>query len=121
MEFSLKTIFSLTALVLSAQVAGAQDLAGRYLVDGTNLDGSRYAGEAVISLSSDVTCDIVWTTGTTSSSGICMRDGNAFAAAYELDGAVGLIIYMIQPDGTLVGRWTIPGLNAVGTEVLTPS
>ncbi len=117
----MKPILSLTALLLSAHVAAAQGLAGRYLVTGTNLDGSPYSGEAVISLSSDVTCEIVWTTGGSSSSGICMRDSNAFAAAYELNGAVGLVIYLIQPDGTLHGTWTVAGLNAVGTEVLTPN
>ena len=120
-ERGMKRILSLMALLLSAQIAGAQDLAGCYLVSGTNLDGSPYSGEAVITLSSDVTCEIVWTTGGTTSTGICMRDSNAFAAAYELNGAVGLVIYLIQPDGTLNGTWTVAGVNAVGTEVLTPN
>ena len=50
-----------------------------------------------------------------------MRDGNAFVAGYELQGRVGLVIYLIQPDGTLEGTWTVAGLNATGTEVLTPN
>jgi len=111
----------LTFLSLSAHGVAAQDLAGRYLVAGTNLDGSPYGGEAVISLTSGVTCEIVWITANTSSTGICMRSSNAFAAAYELNGAVGLVIYRIEPDGTLHGTWTVAGLNAVGTEVLTPN
>jgi hypothetical protein len=49
-----------------------------------------------------------------------MRDGNAFAAGYEMGGKVGLVIYLIQPDGVLDGTWTVAGVNAVGTEVLTP-
>ena len=48
------------------------------------------------------------------------RDGTTFVAGYELGGKVGLVIYMIQSDGTLDGTWTIDGVNAVGTEVLTP-
>ena len=117
----MKSLFALPALLLSAHVATAQDLAGSYQVTGTNLDGSAYSGEADITLSSDVTCEIVWKTGATTSTGICMRNGNAFAAGYELNGAVGLIIYMIEDDGTLTGNWTIAGMNAVGTEVLTPN
>lgn len=117
----MKVSIPLAALLLSANLAAAQDYSGRYLVAGTNLDGSPYGGEAVITLTSDVTCEIVWTTGSTTSTGICMRHGNAFAAGYELNGAVGLVIYLIEPDGTLNGTWTVAGLNAVGTEVLTPN
>jgi hypothetical protein len=107
-------------LMLSATPVAAQDIGGRYLVAGTNLDGSPYSGEAQITLTSNVTCEIVWVTGGTESRGICMRNGNAFAAGYELGGAVGLVIYMVQLDGSLRGSWTVAGLNAVGTEVLTP-
>lgn len=112
--------FGLVAAALSATSALAQDIGGHYQVAGTNLDGSPYKGEAQITLTSNVTCEITWVTGGTQSSGICMRDGNAFAAGYELNGKVGLIIYLVQPDGRLDGTWTVAGLNAVGTEVLSP-
>lgn len=98
----------------------AQGIGGSYSVEGANFNGVPYEGTAEITLTSDVTCEIVWTTGPSVSAGICMRDGNAFTAAYELQGKVGLIIYMVQDDGSLVGSWTIAGTNAVGTEVLTP-
>jgi hypothetical protein len=108
------------ALVLVASAASAQDVGGHYVVKGTNLDGSPYRGEAQITLTSQYTCNIAWKTGGSSSSGICMRDGNAFTAGYEMGGKVGLVIYLIQKDGTLDGTWTVDGVNAVGTEVLTP-
>lgn len=117
----MKALIPMAALFLSAQIATAQDIAGRYLVAGTNLDGSPYGGQAEISLTSQYTCEIVWKTGSSTSSGICMRSGNAFAAGYELNGKVGLVIYLIEDDGTLNGTWTVAGLNAVGTEVLTPN
>jgi hypothetical protein len=107
-------------LAVSAGISQAQEIGGSYRVEGTNFDGSAYGGEAEISLTSDFTCEITWQTGGKTSSGICMRDGNAFTAGYELDGTVGLVIYMVQPDGTLDGRWTVAGVNAVGTEVLIP-
>ena len=108
------------ALVLVAQVAAAQDIGGHYRVKGTNLDGSIYEGDAQITLTSEFTCEIIWETGGSTSNGICMRDGNAFTAGYELNGKVGLVIYMVQPDGTLDGTWTVAGVNAIGTEILTP-
>jgi hypothetical protein len=49
-----------------------------------------------------------------------MRDSNAFVAGYELQGKVGLVIYRVGDDGKLTGTWTVDGLSAVGTEVLTP-
>ena len=98
----------------------AQDIGGGYSVKGTNFNGKPYGGTAEITLTSEVTCEIVWTNGTSVSSGICMRDGNGFTAAYSLQGNVGLIMYLVQEDGTLVGSWTIADTNGVGTEILTP-
>jgi hypothetical protein len=114
-----KMILAVLALC-SAGAAMADGIVGHYTVNGTNLDGSRYAGEAQITATSDVTCDIAWNTNGTISDGICMRDGNAFTAGYVLNGKVGLVIYLIQADGSLRGTWTVDGVNAVGTETLTP-
>ena len=45
----------------------------------------------------------------------------AFAAAYVLQDAIGLIVYKVMEDGTLDGLWTIAGKEGNGTEVLTPA
>lgn len=112
----------LAAIVsLAASASAAQDLTGHYKVVGTNLDGSPYAGEAQITATSEYTCEIVWQTGGSTSSGICMRDGNAFAAGYQLNDKVGLVIYLIKANGTMEGTWTVAGVNAVGTETLIPN
>jgi hypothetical protein len=110
----------LLATMLIAPIASAQSIGGRYTVNGTNLDGSTYAGEAYIELLSDVTCAIEWNTSGVISEGICMRSGNVFAAAYVLKGEVGMIIYEVRPSGRLDGTWTIAGESGVGTELLTP-
>jgi hypothetical protein len=115
----MKALVWAVAMVLVGSATVAQDLTGHYLAKGTNLDGSDYEGEAQITATSEVTCEIVWQTGDTTSTGICMRNGNAFAAGYELNGDVGLVIYLIEDDGTLNGTWTVAGVNGVGTEVLT--
>lgn len=115
-QFALPVAFILAAMTTSAF---AQDVYN-YTVDGTNLDGSKYGGTATITLTSDTTCEIAWTTGPTTSQGICMRNGIALAAGYTLQDRVGLVIYEIKDDGTLEGLWTIAGVNGNGTEVLTP-
>ncbi|WP_439816161.1 hypothetical protein [Zavarzinia sp. CC-PAN008] len=99
--------------------AQAADVGGNYLVQGTNFDGSVYTGTARIKRTSDTTCEIVWDTGSTSQ-GICMRNGPAFAAGYSMGSSVGLVIYRILPNGVLDGVWTIAGQSGAGTEVLTP-
>lgn len=112
----------LSAALLAASVlpAAAQSIGGRYTVAGTNLDGSPYTGTATITLTSKTTCAIAWVTGGSTSSGICSRNGNAFAAAYVMGKAVGLVIYRVNADGTLSGLWTIAGQDGSGTEDLTP-
>jgi hypothetical protein len=107
------------AFAASAFGAAAQDFGGMYNVQGTNLNGSPYAGTAEIRVISDTTCEIYWTTGGTTSQGICMRYGPAFAAGYTMGNVVGLVIYQIMDDGSLNGTWTISGQPGSGTEVLT--
>jgi hypothetical protein len=108
------------AFVVSITTAAAQELGGKYRVNGTNLDGSHYAGTAEIVITSPTTCRIVWVTGGTTSRGICMRRGNVFTAAYSLGKAVGLVIYEIKSDGVLDGIWTVADQRGTGTDVLTP-
>ncbi|WP_117190873.1 hypothetical protein [Rhizobium terrae] len=110
------------ALVSPAQAQTVR--AGTYTVEGTNFDGSPYKGTAKITLTSETTCAIEWTTGTAkkpTSTGICMLYGNSFAAGYVMGkDAFGLIVYTVNDDGTLEGAWTISGQNGSGTETLTP-
>jgi hypothetical protein len=112
--------FTLMLLVASATTASAQSVGGRYAVSGTNFNGSGYSGTAVITRSSNTTCHVHWTTGPTTSEGICMLANRSFAAAYKLGDAIGLVVYELQPDGSLVGVWTIADKSGSGTETLTP-
>jgi hypothetical protein len=109
------------AIFLSdATPAAAQPIGGNYNVSGTNFDGSSYSGTATITLTSEVTCQIEWETGGSTSQGICMRSGPVFSAAYQLGDQIGMIIYEVLGNGTLDGRWTISGSDGVGTETLSP-
>lgn len=114
---------SLTAALLAATTIAtqAQSIGGSYTVEGTNKDGSGYGGTAEITLTSDTTCVIKWVTGSTESEGICMRNGDSFAAGYVLGDVAGLVIYKVLPDGSLNGLWTIANNGGAGTEILTPA
>jgi hypothetical protein len=110
-----------TGLLLAALAApvSAQDIGGRYQVQGKNANGTSYSGVAEITATSENTCRIVWDTGSTSS-GICMRNQNAFAAGYVLGDKVGLVIYEVMPDGSMEGLWTVADQPGVGVENLYP-
>jgi hypothetical protein len=113
-------LLSILAFGLLAVPAAAQSIGGRYQVQGTNINGSTYSGEAQITRTSETTCRIVWVTGATESSGICMRNGDSFAAGYVMGQSVGLVVYKVQPDGSMQGLWTVADQPGVGTEILTP-
>ena len=106
------------ALAAPAFAAGFHE--GTYTVQGTNLDGSPYSGTAVVKLLSDTTCEIDWTTGSTTSVGLCMMMDGVVSAAYRQGDGVGVTIYHVNDDGTLEGAWTVAGQNGSGTEKLTP-
>jgi hypothetical protein len=114
--------FGLALMLLAggAATAAAQTVGGRYAVNGTNFNGSSYSGTAVITRSSNTTCRIHWNTGDTTSEGFCMLANRSFAAAYKLGSAIGLVVYDLQPDGSLVGVWTIADKSGSGAETLTP-
>ncbi len=101
-----------------AFMAAAQDIGGAYTLEGTNFDGSTYGGQVEIVISSDIACEITWISGKNTTKGTCMRSGTAFTAAYQAGEAIGIILYQLQADGTLVGAWTISGAEGVGVEVL---
>ncbi|ESZ68272.1 MULTISPECIES: hypothetical protein [unclassified Mesorhizobium] len=113
-------LLSLAMLGFAAAPAAAQSISGSYTVAGTNFDGSKYGGEATITLTSETTCTIHWETGGSSSDGICMRNDDAFSAGYVMGKEIGLVVYKVEDDGSLHGLWTIAGKNGSGTEVLTP-
>ena len=116
-----KLVLALVMLGSFSLAASAQSIGGNYKVEGTNINGTTYSGEAEITLTSETTCEIKWVTGSTESSGICMRNDNSFAAGYLMGDQVGLVIYKVMQDGTLSGLWTVAGNGGNGTEVLTPA
>jgi hypothetical protein len=112
---------ALAALCLAAAVvpAQAQTVGGKYAVAGKNFDGSPYTGLAQIVMNGP-TCVIGWQTAGTISEGLCMVSNKTLAAFYKLGDTYGMVIYDLQSDGSLVGKWTIIEKQGMGAETLTP-
>lgn len=109
------------AFIAVAMPAGSEPLilASRYDVVGTNPDGSRYSGTAIVDVISQATFTIKWKINGSTYEGFGMRRNDALAATYMIDGEPGLIIYKVDGDG-LNGLWSIRGHDGSGTEHLTP-
>jgi hypothetical protein len=111
----------LVLLLVAALIepAAAQTVSGNYALSGRNFDGSTYKGTVQITPNGS-TCRIVWQTGNSKSEGLCMLSGKTLAAFYRLGSEYGLVIYELQPDGSLQGRWSVADKQGVGTELLVP-
>ncbi len=98
------------------------DLAGTYSVNGTGADGKAYQGEVAIT-KRDAVYQMSWKVGSETYDGIAVESGKTLAAAYTTgtDGkGCGAVIYKINPDGSIEGKWGEWGSNSVGTERAVP-
>jgi hypothetical protein len=108
---------------LAASVAAHAEpltLASKYSATGTNPDKSQYTGTVSVEVISDTTFTIEWSIGGDTYKGFGMRNDNALAATYTINGEPGLVIYKVGDDHVLRGVWAIRGESGSGTEVLTP-
>ena len=103
-----------------AGAANAQDISGRYRLEGKNPDGSAYSGTALIVVKNRNICTIERQLTTSFVDGICMLRDNRLAASFLQGDNVGVAFYELRPDGSLSGRWTIVEKNGFGSEILTP-
>jgi hypothetical protein len=115
--------FCAFVLLVVATMARADTLTlhSAYAAAGTNPDGSSYTGTVNIKVISDKTFTIHWKIGDETYDGFGMRNGDALAATYTLNGEPGLIIYRVEEGGALNGFWVVRGKDNGGTEKLTPS
>ena len=93
---------------------------GRYAVQGTNPDGSRYAGTASLVQAGRGVWTLNWNVAGTAYSGFGIGDGNVLAFSYTSGGSSGVVMYTARPDGSYAGVWAPRGARATGTEVLLP-
>lgn len=121
--FFMTRILAALVLVVVATFARADTLVlhSNYAAAGSNPDGSTYSGTVAIKVISDKTFTIHWKIGDETYDGFGMRNGDALAATYTLDGEPGLVIYRVIEGGVLDGFWVVRGKDKGGTERLTPS
>ena len=99
------------------------DLAGTYAVNGTGADGKTYQGEVVVTRR-DAVYQMSWKLGADNYDGVAVQSGNTMAAAYTTgtDGkGCGAVIYTINADNSLDGKWGEWNVNTVGTEKAVPA
>jgi hypothetical protein len=98
------------------------DLAGTYAVNGTGVDGKTYQGEVVVT-KRDAVYQMSWKIGAENYDGIAVQSGNTMAAAYTTGtngSGCGAVVYKINADNSLDGKWGEWGVNSVGTEKAVP-
>jgi hypothetical protein len=113
-----RLLLSLALLPLLGGAAAAQS-PGPYTVQGRNPDGSGYTGTLDLAAGPNGTALVTWRVAGTTVRGIGLLVGQTLSVAYPAgNGAVGLAVYEVRPDGQLEGPWTADG--SVGRELLTP-
>jgi hypothetical protein len=111
------------ALVLtlfsSAHVLAEDAFSGTWkITDAHTLGGKPYTGTVRIA-SIGAVYELKWNTSAGNYLGLGLADGNKLCTGWGGKN-FGVVLYKINGDGTLTGRWTIPGANeAEGTEEAT--
>jgi hypothetical protein len=100
----LRTICTLAFVVVATLIrADTLTLRSTYDVTGTNPDGSKYSGTAKVNVISGASFTIKWSIGDSTYEGFGMRNDDALAATYTIDGKPGLVIYKVDDDGAWRG------------------
>jgi len=113
-----------TAKPTSGSGGGAVE--GTYAYVGTAADGYTYEGTMTIAASGDLYTVVQEQTDYSGDPfvSVGIQLGQAFAMSYGPgvpEGACGVVLYTVQPDGSLDGVWGAPGVsNQAGTERATP-
>lgn len=99
------------------------DIAGEYKVSGKGFDGKTYNGDLSVTNREQV-YQFSWQVGSEKYDGVGVQNGNAVAVAYTTgtngDGC-GAVIYKINSDDSIEGKWGMWGVNQAGTEKAVPT
>jgi hypothetical protein len=101
--------------------AEESDIAGLYLCDGVNAQGNAYRGVVEIVRTND-TFSVKWTfpRNNDGALGIGIVSNGVLAVSYYGGRTAGVVIYKLSAGTTLVGVWTVAGVDGgVFTETLT--
>jgi len=109
---------ALAAALLFPLLAHAQPAGGVYDMAGTNPDGSPYTGLLLLVDRGGGAFQVEWNVSGQRIAGWGMAQGDALAAAYVLDGRIGVVLYQ-RAGNAWRGIWGVTD-GRPGTETLTP-
>jgi hypothetical protein len=94
------------------------DIAGIYSCHGTTPQGTAYAGSVEIS-ANDEGYTMSWSIGDAGHTGTALLVDNQLSSSWGVPGSsFGIVVYKVEGDGKLVGKWLMPAGNKAGTETL---
>ena len=106
-------------LITTAGASAGDSFSGTWkITEARTLTGRPYTGTVRIA-SIGAVYELEWKTSAGNYRGLGLADGNKLCTGWGGKN-FGVVLYKINNDGTLTGRWTIPGANeAEGTEEAT--
>lgn len=119
----IRSLFAIAMALLLGVVAAdkaaqaqAMNPAGSYQISGAAPNtNAPYAGVAYVAPNGPK-WNVVWNYGTHQVNGIGLMNGNVLSVAYLYQGAAGLAVLVMGPDGNLTGNWLTTGFEGMGTE-----
>ena len=111
----LRGIVAIVLVALLTSVSIAADVTGTYACKGTNPNSSPYTGTTVIKENGGGYL-LTWNIGGMTYSGAGILTDNILSASW----GNGVVVYRVQSDGRLVGKWLNASGGDLGTETLTP-
>ena len=114
-----QNVIGMTPVVATADTD--TDISGVYLMKGHDPDGTEYGGAVEIEKTGDVYRMKIAYGKDNRGLGFGIFDHNVYSVVATLaNGGLALVHYFRNPDGSLVGQWTVPGeTTEVFDEVLT--
>ena len=117
-----KSVFLAVMIVLSAAQADRRPpFEGEYELTGLSSDGAAgYRGHTTIARTGQTYAVVQSFAAGGKMTGIGVADSDHLAVVFaDADGATYVAIYRRLESGDLEGRWTMPGLETTGREVLS--
>lgn len=115
----MRSIILTCAMLAWAAMAQAQR-SGTYAVEGTEAGGSTYTGSVQLTATGPETWRATWRIGGEVTNGVGIGGNGVLAFGYTSQRETGTAIYVMQPNGTVDGRWTAGTAGGVGTERWLP-
>lgn len=111
----MRVVLTAAVLLWSLVAAFAADPVGKYDVEGSSPDGSKYSGTVTVT-KTDQTFRVVWIIGDTRYIGTAIGNKDFIAVSYRSGNNTGLALYGTDGDDWK-GVWTYAGGTTMGTEV----